>query len=81
MRSSRTFPDTFHCRTRHVYGEVYRCLADDACRCPHGLAFAYSYYCKHPDCRNFDAYVGCDILTGMAAMPGETVLIAQRVGN
>ncbi len=37
------------CKTRHVYGEVYRCLAADACRCPHSLAFAFSHYCRQPD--------------------------------
>ena len=55
MKPPRTFPDRALCRTRHVYGEVYQCVADDACRCPYALSFAYSFYCKHPDC---GGYVG-----------------------
>lgn len=57
MNSPRTFPDAAFCSIRHVHGQVYKCLADDACRCPYSLAFAYSFYCKHPDCKKFDVKV------------------------
>lgn len=53
MSPRRVFPDTALCRTHHVYGEVYKCLAADGCRCPHAFPFAYSLYCRHPDGRDF----------------------------
>jgi hypothetical protein len=50
---SRTYPEADHCKTRHVHGQVYKCLAAHGCRCPHGFAFAYSVYCGHPECGSF----------------------------
>ncbi len=58
MKSPRMFPDVALCKTRHVHGRVYQCVADDACRCPHNLAFAYSYYCNHPDGKDFSRKAG-----------------------
>jgi hypothetical protein len=61
MKSPRMFPDAALCRTSHVNGQVYRCLADDACRCPHNLAFAYSFYCNHADSRQFTGKADCNM--------------------
>jgi hypothetical protein len=58
MKEPRSFPDAVLCRTRQVYGDVYRCLAADACRCPHAFVFAFSHYCRHPDGRTFRIMAG-----------------------
>jgi hypothetical protein len=61
MKSPRMFPDADLCRTRHVNGNVYRCLAGDAWRCPHNLAFAYNFYCNHVDNRQFAVKGVCEL--------------------
>ncbi len=53
MQANRTYPDEVACKTRHVHGQVYKCLAENGCRCPHGFAFACSVYCRHPDSGRF----------------------------
>ncbi len=66
MKSTRAFPDAALCATRHVYAQVYRCLTEDACRCPHGLAFAHSYYCKHDDSKDFCVVASWDTPAAVA---------------
>lgn len=50
---SHPFPDPAVCKPRHIYEELYECLAEDACCCPYAMAFGHGFYCRHPDCRNF----------------------------
>ena len=71
MKYPRTFPDAALCKTRHVDGEIFRCLSDDACRCPYGLAFAYSHYCRHSDGKAFSGRAGGATLSEVAT-PGES---------
>lgn len=66
MNSPRTFPDATACRTRLVYGEVFRCLADDAGNCPHSVAFAHSFYCTYPEREKFCSMANRDVLAGIA---------------
>ncbi len=61
MKSPRMFPDADLCRTRHVNGNVFRCLAEDACRCPHNLAFAFNFYCNHADSKVFAVKRVCEL--------------------
>ena len=61
MQSPRQFPDASYCTTRHVHGPTYKCLAEDGGRCPHSFAFAYSFYCRHPDARRFKVKATWDL--------------------
>jgi hypothetical protein len=58
MASPSTVPDETRCATRHVYGQVFKCLARDGRRCPHGFAFACSIYCGHANARSFCVQAG-----------------------
>jgi hypothetical protein len=71
MKFPRTFPDAALCRTRHVDGHVYKCLAVDACRCPYSLAFSYSFYCKHSDCKGFSRKAGGGMPAGFVPVADE----------
>ena len=64
MASPSTVPDESQCSTRHIHGQVYKCLAVDGRRCPHGFAFACSIYCGHPDARSFCVQTGVYLPTG-----------------
>ncbi|HEY6008326.1 MAG TPA: hypothetical protein VIU40_08390 [Geobacteraceae bacterium] len=64
MKPTCALSDAAVCRTRHVYGQVYRCLAAEVVCCPHGLAFACVLYCSHPDAGQF-------ALPARAAMPAD----------
>jgi hypothetical protein len=53
----KSLPDPELCRTRY-WGPVLRlseCLSEIlANRCPYAVKFDTSYFCGHPDCRNFE---------------------------
>lgn len=45
----RKLPDTAVCRVNHWVGDLYDCLVEGPCGCPHVLSYGDAYFCRHPN--------------------------------
>jgi len=57
MQYSTRFPDLSTCRTRHMYEDCWKCLANGARFCPFSYSLGCEYLCKHPE--NYDFSIEC----------------------
>ena len=53
MKSDRSFPDPWVCRTRHLLDDLWECLVDDTSCCPYHMDYGPEEYCLHMMNRTF----------------------------